>query len=410
MEPMTTLPKALVMADSSWHSTRNLLATWPPASNPQARLLRLEPIDWQNARNRGIKPWRWGVHSHQISALETLITAELPPGWMKAFPRPGQWPLARTAQKWLARQQVNPAEAALVITYPYYLELARQLRPGRLVYYNLDDYTLYWPAKQADVTAWEARAVAQAHWTVCVAAYRAHELQRLYPAHAHKIVHLPHAAPEWSIPTELQPHPGPLPPVLSGIPRPILGYLGGLEDRLDWPLIARLARQFPQASIALVGPRPNLSGAQEWQVQARETLALPNVYATGGVSQQEIAQVYAAFDVNLIPYDQSHPFNTACSPTKLLDAMGSARPTVTTSLPECRLYHRLYDIAETHDDFCRQVARLLADGCRDGREQARHSYAHAHRSAVVMNVLHRLAWCDHPKESKQLLETLGPIG
>lgn len=410
MEPMTTLPKALVMADSSWHSSRNLLATWPPASNPQARLLRLEPIDWQNARNRGIKPWHWGVHTHDLSSLETLITAELPPGWMKAFPRPGQWPLARTARKWLTRQQADPSRTAMVITYPYYLELARQLCPARLVYYILDDYTLYWPAKKADVTAWEARAIAQSHWTVCVAAHRARTLQETHPAHAHKIVHMPHAAPEWAIASAPQTAPGPLPPVLANIPGPILGYLGGLEDRLDWPLIARLARQFPQASIALVGPRPDLSGSQEWQVQARETLALPNVYATGGVNQQEIAQVYAAFSVNLIPYCTRHPFNIACSPTKLLDAMGSTRPTVATALPECLLYINLYDIAETHDDFCSRIEQILANDCRDGREKARWAHAQSHRSAIVMDTLFRLLWCDYPEESKQLLESLGPIG
>ncbi|RLS24743.1 MAG: hypothetical protein DWH73_03005, partial [Planctomycetota bacterium] len=75
------MTRGLIFADSSWHSTRNLLATWPPVSADASPLLRFEPIDWQNARSRGLKPWNWGVHSGRVSRLETLVTAELPPGW-----------------------------------------------------------------------------------------------------------------------------------------------------------------------------------------------------------------------------------------------------------------------------------------------------------------------------------------
>lgn len=402
--------KALIVADTCWHSTRNLLATWPPASAQGALLMRMEPIDWQNARNRGIKPWRWGVHPKAVSDTETLITAELPPGWMKKFPRAGQWPLARAARQWLKRNKLAPDQSALIITYPYYLELARQLRPRKLVYYNLDDYTLYWPSKAHEVTKWEARAVAEANWTVCVAIERANLLKKNYPEHASKIFHLPHAAPEWTIPKEAWLAPAPAPPELAGIPRPILGYLGGLEDRVDFDLLLRLAKRLPNASIVLVGPKPNLEGGETWRTRAQELMAMPNVYATGGVEQGRIGEVYATFDVNLIPYDVVHPFNIACSPTKLLDAMGCGRPTVTTALPECRLYRGLYHVAEDHAQFVTSAEDLLKNDCRDDLEEARREHAWQRRSAAVLDLLFRLCQSEDLKEAYELLETLGPIG
>lgn len=402
--------QALIVADSCWHSTRNLLATWPPASAPTAKLLRLEPIDWQNARNRGIRPWHWGVHSKDVSASETLVTAELPPGWMKKFPRTGQWPLAHAAQKWLKKNQLAPDQASLVITYPYYLELARQIRPRKLLYYNLDDYTLYWPARATEVTTWEARAVAQADWTVCVAVERADRLKNAYPEHARKIIHLPHAAPEWTIPEKAWLAPASAPPELAGIPRPILGYLGGLEDRVDYDLLLALADRFPNTSIVLVGPKPGVEGDTAWQKRARELLAKPNIYAAGSVEQCRIGEIYATFDVNLIPYDVAHPFNIACSPTKLLDAMGCGRPTVTTALPECQIYRGLYDVADDHRQFVAAVEKLLSNNCRDGREEARREHAWRRRSEVVLDTLFRLCQCEDPKEAYQLLESLGPIG
>jgi len=42
--------------------------------------------------------------------------------------------------------------------------------------------------------------------------------------------------------------------------------------------------------------------------------------------------------VILIPYAQNDRFNRACSPTKIMDGLGSGRPIVATAIPECRLY------------------------------------------------------------------------
>ena len=405
-----TLTQALIVADSSWHSTRNLLSTWPPASQDSAPLLRFEPIDWQNARARGIKPWNWGVHSTRISNLETLVTAELPPGWMKSFPKLGQWPLAKAARNWLKQIDKKPLEKSLWITYPFYLELASQLKPDRLVYYNLDDYTLYWPQKADLVRLWVARTIEKSNWTICVAAERARQLRQTFPNHAHKILHVPHSAPEWTIPDQPFYEPGPLPRELKGIPRPILGYLGGLEDRLDWSLLIKIADRFPDASLVLVGPKPSLVGDEAWQLQARELLARLNVYAPGGVSQLKIGNVYASFSVNLIPYLTTHPFNHVCSPTKILDSMGSGRPTVTTALPESQIYRRLYQVEDSHDGFCDQIEILLKNDCRDGLEQTRWKYAFSRRSAVVMDALYRLTWEESLDDAHRVLESVSPIG
>ena len=77
----------------------------------------------------------------------------------------------------------------------------------------------------------------------------------------------------------------------------------------------------------------------------------------------------------LIPYLREHPFNQACSPTKIMDGMGSGRPIVATAIPECRLYAELFDVAEDHDAFLSAVERLLANGSDDGKAGLRHAHA-----------------------------------
>jgi glycosyltransferase involved in cell wall biosynthesis len=79
----------------------------------------------------------------------------------------------------------------------------------------------------------------------------------------------------------------------------------------------------------------------------------------------------SAFDVCLIPYDTSNPFNQACCPTKIMDYMASTRPVVATDLPECRLHEGLFDVAPDAESFVAAVAEILAHGGDDGRATAR---------------------------------------
>ena len=108
---------------------------------------------------------------------------------------------------------------------------------------------------------------------ICVAVERARQLRLTFPNYAHKILHVPHSAPEWTIPDQPFYEPGPLPVEIKDVPQPILGYLGGLEDRLDWNLLIKIADRFPDVSLVLVGPKPGLDGDHDWQLQARELLA-----------------------------------------------------------------------------------------------------------------------------------------
>ena len=73
----------------------------------------------------------------------------------------------------------------------------------------------------------------------------------------------------------------------------------------------------------------------------------------------------------LIPYRTDHPFNKVCSPTKIMDYMGTGRPIVSTALPECRLYEGLFHVATSNDEFIAAVGSILAAGSDDGRSSLR---------------------------------------
>ena len=186
--------------------------------------------------------------------------------------------------------------------------------------------------------------------TVCVSRLRAEELRALVPEAAARIHHVPHGAPTPFLAEHRSSRPAEPPADLAQLPRPYLGYIGSLEDRVDWELMDRLSRTFPTrrsswwAACAMPSPSP---GGRP----ARGSCHGPTSTPWAGGPRRRCRSYYQSFDVCLIPYRIDHPFNRACNPTKIMDAMGSGRPIVATAIPECRLHAERFHVAENDDEF-----------------------------------------------------------
>jgi hypothetical protein len=380
---------ALAVADVNWFSTEHLFRS---VADPTVRTLLLHCQDYRNAwEHRHEGSLRQANRTVALSDRAWLRRSVLPPGWMKRFPRWGMRPLARSIRRW-RHDHAAGAPLGLVITYPYYLALSARLRPDRLVYYNIDDYTLYWPECADAVRRLEREAVLTADLTVCVSLARCRELREAVPEAASRIRHLPHGTPDVAIAPEPLDRPAPPPPDLAGLPRPILGYFGSLEDRVDWELLDLLAVQMPGASLVLVGRVPEPSRRTP---ACQRCLSRPNVRAVGWRTQAQMLAYTGAFDVCLIPYRPDHPFNRACCPTKILDYLGTGRPIVSTALPECLLHTDRLVVACRDAEFVAAAAALAESG-GDGPQAAarRHAYALDHRCEHVAATL--LEWLDLP--------------
>jgi hypothetical protein len=96
-----------------------------------------------------------------------------------------------------------------------------------------------------------------------------------------------------------------------------------------------------------------------------------------------LGRFYQTFDINLIPYLIDHPFNDACNPTKIMDAMGATRPIVATAIPECRLHPELLHVAVDHDSFLASVKAILDQNSDDGLAVQRFELARANTCRLV---------------------------
>jgi glycosyltransferase involved in cell wall biosynthesis len=362
-EPEQAAPFDMVVADASWSWTERLFT---PLSQLGVRLLLLKACDWRTALNQGraLRTWFPPLRRVEESLWERSLV--LPPGWMKTYPRVGMRPLSQAVRQWRGSLE-SPRPLALAISYPHYLYLRDRLRPHALIYYNMDDYAFYWSSRRKAIRELERRAVREADLSVFCAKIRADEFRSAVPEAADRIVHLPHGAPANSIAAEPQHRPADPPPDLAKLPRPLLGFVGSLEDRLDWDLIDRVAGAFPDGSIILIGGEPRPAPRRAWYHAYLRATRRPNVHRLGWRPQTEIGRYNAAFDVCLIPYRTDHPFNRVACPTKVMDYMATSRPVVSTAVPECQLYDHLFDIALGPDEFIAAIRRIVANDSDDGR-------------------------------------------
>jgi hypothetical protein len=368
--PTPTL--ALAVADAGWFTTENLFGE---VDRPDVATLLLKCMDFRVALQQGRQPWTWARGLRRQGPAHWRRDLVLPSGWMKRFPRLGMRPIGWAVRGW-QRRHAPGSRLALVMTYPYYLHLRDQLRPARTLYYNLDDYTLYWPAHAATIRALERRAVLESDVTVCVARARAEALRAAVPEAADRVHHLPHGAPGASLAERPWHQPAPPPADLAALPRPLLGFVGSLENRVDWPLLTRLSEAVPGGSVVLVG-RPAPHADAPWYADYARCVDRPNVHLLGWRPQDAVAAYNRAFDVALIPYRADHPFNRVCCPTKIMDCMATTRPVVSTALPECLLHRDLFHVAPDADAFIAAVRAVVDAGSDDGLAAARLERARA---------------------------------
>jgi glycosyltransferase involved in cell wall biosynthesis len=146
-----------------------------------------------------------------------------------------------------------------------------------------------------------------------------------------------------------------VPDDIARVPRPIIGYAGRLATQIDVELLHRVAKAYPECSLAFVGPDelPNTQAVQALRAQ-------PNVFFLGWKPPSDLPNYLQVFDVALIPYRLvGHVLSGY--PTKLHEYLAAGRAVVATTMPELRPYGHVLYIGESEDDFVRRVGEALHD-------------------------------------------------
>jgi glycosyltransferase involved in cell wall biosynthesis len=134
-----------------------------------------------------------------------------------------------------------------------------------------------------------------------------------------------------------------IPPDLDFVGRPVLGYFGVVDERLDYELITKLADANPAWSIVMIGP-----------VAKIDPNALPcrkNIFWLGQRNYAQLPAYTKAFNVCLMPFALNEA-TEFINPTKALEYMATERPVVSSAVPDVvSNFGEIVHVARSHDEF-----------------------------------------------------------
>lgn len=142
-----------------------------------------------------------------------------------------------------------------------------------------------------------------------------------------------------------------VPPDIDFMCRPVLGWFGVVDERVDYNMVGEMARLRPSWSFAMVGPvvkvDPNLLPH------------FPNLYWLGQRDYSVLPNYCRAFDICMMPF----ALNAATeyiNPTKALEYFATGRPVISTPVKDVvRQYSDMVDIVKTADEFISAAERVL---------------------------------------------------
>jgi glycosyltransferase involved in cell wall biosynthesis len=149
---------------------------------------------------------------------------------------------------------------------------------------------------------------------------------------------LPNAAGERDFPDSVARS---LPRALREVRRPIAGFIGTVDFRIDYALLAQAAERLPHISFVIVG-----HVVESFRDKVRTLERFANVIMVGETDAELGRDFIAAFDVGLIPF-HTGVMGDGINPVKMYMYLAAGKPVVSTWMQECRR-HAPY-VAATRD-------------------------------------------------------------
>lgn len=174
-----------------------------------------------------------------------------------------------------------------------------------------------------------------------------------------------------------------------------VGYLGGVNNRLNYPLLISLAERFPTVKFVYIGPLQtaiNIEQPAHWQQQRSKLLAQPNVEWVAQQERRKALQRASRFSVALIPYRDTDVFNQYSLPMKLFEYFALELPILASHLPALTRFLPHIHLAHSVSEWHHKLSHLLQ------------SNPHTRKKYSTRHIAWQHAW---EKKVQTILQLLG---
>lgn len=129
----------------------------------------------------------------------------------------------------------------------------------------------------------------------------------------------------------------------------VIGYFGAIYEWFDAKLVEKLALEFEDCDIVIIGPaKIDISGLKRY----------PNVHFEGVIDYTLLPSYLKIFSVGIIPF-KINELTKNTNPVKLYEYFSAGIPVVATYMPELEEYKDLVYLSQTHEEFLVNMRRSL---------------------------------------------------
>ena len=257
-----------------------------------------------------------------------------------------RWLMTRSLSRWMRAAGFSRPIVWTFLPTPLALDVIEQLDPLVTIYHCVDEFS----ASSAD-----ARRIVRTEEHLFRVADLVFVTSEKLRARAGRYSQRVHLFPSG---VNLDAFPGQTTPAgpadLADLPRPVVGYVGGLHQWVDQALIDAAAARLPNASFVMVGPE---------QVDVSMLKQRPNVHVLGRRPHTELAGYIGQFDVTLVPY-RIADYTENVYPAKMNEYLAMGKPVIATDLAEVRRFNQQHGnvvrIARDADDMVAAIRELSA--------------------------------------------------
>lgn len=133
-----------------------------------------------------------------------------------------------------------------------------------------------------------------------------------------------------------------------------VGYVGSLDNRLDYDLLEQLIQQMPDIRFLFVGRVIET-------VKVKKLQSYPNFECTGPQTPRELPIFLAQMKVGMIPFVKNE-FTKHIYPLKINEYLAAGLSVVSTSFSDLSDFDTIIHIAPTSSQFIESVGKLVKEG------------------------------------------------
>lgn len=156
----------------------------------------------------------------------------------------------------------------------------------------------------------------------------------------------------------------PLAEDIKGIPQPIIGFVGMIEEWTDLDLMFAVAKAHPEWSLVLVGP----IGIGADKEKINKLKSLENVYFLGRKPAEELPTYLKAFSVCINSFRKTK-LTKNVSPLKFYEYMATGKPIVSVDMPGVRQFKEIIYITDDEQEFMQAIEKALTEDTKEKKQE-----------------------------------------